>query len=272
VAAAGGGEPAPARRLPGAAAAIVWVIAVSAAAAQTPPPLTSNRPGIGASEALVAPGVFQVETGIQAQGEPPSDEVRWGHTWGQLVVRYGLTPRIELYTAWNGVSLERTRAVGAERNVTGRNDLRVGAKVGVLTEPAHVVTLSLSPAWSFPLGSGPFTSGSNDGSVRLLVARSLRRDWSVSGNLLLNRTSDEDGRYWDNLATAAVARTLTPAVSVFAEVAAALPAQRLSGWTIDGGVAWIARPNLQWDVSAGHTLNDRGDDWFLSAGVTLRRP
>jgi hypothetical protein len=257
------------RRLPG-AAALVWVMAVSAAAAQALPLLTSNRPGIGGSEALVARGVFQVETGIQAQGEPPSDEVRWGQTWGQLVVRFGLTPRVELYTAWNGVSLERTRAVGDERTVTGRNDLRVGTKLGVLTEPTNIMTLSLSPAWSFPLGSGPFTSGSNDGSFRLLVARSLPRDWSVSGNLLLSRTSDEDGRYWDNLATAAVARTLTPAVSVFAEVAAALPAHRLSGWTVDGGIAWVARPDLQWDLSTGHTFNDRGDDWFLSAGVTVR--
>jgi hypothetical protein len=256
------------RHLPG-AAALVWVMAASAAG-QTLPPLTSNRPGIGGSEALVARGALQVETGIQAQGEPPADDVRWAQTWGQLVVRFGLTPRIELYTNWNGVSLERAHAAGDERTLIGRNDLRVGAKLGVLTEPANIMTLSLSPAWSFPLGSGPFTSGSNDGSFRLLVARSLPRDWSVSGNLLLTRTSDEDGRYWDNLATAAVTRTLTPAVSVFAEVAAALPAHRLSGWTIDGGVAWIARPDLQWDVSMGHTLNDRGDDWFLSAGITLR--
>ena len=103
------------------------------------------------------------------------------------------------------------------------------------------------------------------------MARSLPRDWSVGGNLLFTRTSDDDSRGWNNLATAAVTRTLTPAVSVFAEVAAALPAHRLSAWTIDGGIAWIARPDLQWDLSTGHTFNDRGDDWFLSAGVTLRR-
>jgi hypothetical protein len=243
----------------------------ASAAGQTLPPLTSNRPGIGGSEALVARGVFQVETGIQAQLEPPSDEVRWAQTWGQLVVRFGLTPRVELYTNWDGVSLERTRAAGDERSVSGRNDLRIGAKLGVLTEPTNAITLSLSPAWSFPLGSGPFTSGSNDASFRVLVARSLPRDWSVGGNLLFTRASDDDSRYWNNLATAAVARTLTPAVSVFAEVAAALPAHRLSAWTIDGGIAWIARPDLQWDLSTGHTFNDRGDDWFLSAGVTVRR-
>jgi hypothetical protein len=28
---------------------------------------------------------------------------------------------------------------------------------------------------------------------------------------------------------------------------------------------------VQWDVSAGHTFNDRGNDWFVSAGVSLRR-
>ena len=51
-----------------------------------------------------------------------------------------------------------------------------------------------------------------------------------------------------------------------------LLAERPDAWTLDGGVAWVAKPNLQWDVFAGHTLHDRRDDWFVSAGITIRRP
>ena len=37
-------------------------------------------------------------------------------------------------------------------------------------------------------------------------------------------------------------------------------------------IVWVARPNLQWDVSAGHIFHGRDNDWFASAGITLRRP
>ena len=141
-----------------------------------------------------------------------------------------------------------------------------------MSEDRHGLTLSVAPAWSFPVGSEEFTSSSNDGSFRLMWARSLPRDWSVSGNLLFTRTSDEAGRYWDNGAMLGVTRVLTSTVSAFAEVSGVFLADRTDAWTLDAGVAWVARPNLQWDVSAGHIFHSRVDDWFASAGITLRRP
>jgi hypothetical protein len=58
-------------------------------------------------------------------------------------------------------------------------------------------------------------------------------------------------------------------LSAFAEIAVAVLGARPDTWTMDGGVAWVARRNLQWDVSAGHTFDNRGD-WFVSAGITVR--
>ena len=136
-------------------------------------PLTSNRPGIGDSEALVGRGVVQIESGFQAQGEPPGNDRPWTQTWGQLTFRLGLSPRIEIFTGWDGLSLDRVNEDGQSRVVAGGNDFRVGAKLAVLSEERHGLTLTVAPAWSFPVGSEEFTSGSNDGSLRLLWARSL---------------------------------------------------------------------------------------------------
>jgi hypothetical protein len=247
------------------------VPATTAAAQPAAPPLTSNRPGIGDSEALVPAGAIQVEAGVQGQGEPPGDGRRWAQTWGQLAFRFGVTPRIEIFSGWDGLSLERRRGAGTTRTVSGVGDLRLGAKIAVLNEDRHGMTLTISPMLSFPIGSSSFSSGSYDGSFRLLLARSLPRDWSVSGNVLFLRTSDEAGRYWNNAATIGVSRAITASVSAFVEMAGVLLAEQPDAWTIDGGVAWVARPNLQWDVSVGHTFHDRGDDWFVSAGITIRR-
>ena len=71
-----------------------------------------------------------------------------------------------------------------------------------------------------------FTSSSNDGSCRLLWARSLTRDWTVSGNVLFTRTSDAAGRFWDNGVMVGMTRALTSTVSAFAEVSSVLLAER----------------------------------------------
>ena len=249
---------------------VLLLYAIAAGAQNVSPALTSNRPGIADSEALVGRGVIQVEGGAQMQAPPPGDDRRWTQTWGQLAVRVGVMSRLEIFTGWDGLSLDRLNANGESRIVAGGNDLRIGAKVAVLAEDRHHVTLTVAPAWSFPVGSPAFTSSSHDGSFRLLWARSLPSDWSVSGNVLFTRTSDEAGRYWDNGLMIGVTRALTSTVSLFAETAGALLAARPDAWTLDTGAAWIARPNLQWDVSAGHTFDRRGDDWFVSAGITLR--
>jgi Putative MetA-pathway of phenol degradation len=252
------------------AAAVLLLTAISAHAQPAVPPLTSNRPGIGDSEAIVARGAIQVESGVQWQDAPLGEDRRWTQTWGQLTVRVGLTPRLEVFGGWDGLSVDRVRVNGESRLVTGGNDVRLGAKLGVLTEERNGLTLTVAPAWSFPVGSQEFTTNSNDGSLRLLWARSLPQDWLVSGNLLFTRTTDAGQRYWDNGVMLGLSRQITPAVGAFVELSAVLLASQPDAYTTDAGFAWVTSPDLQWDVSAGHTFANRGDDWFVSAGITLR--
>lgn len=258
------------RLAPALAAGALVLLAAAGADAQTP--LTSNRPGIGDSEALIDRGALQIESGMQLQDAPPENDRAWTQTWGQLAVRAGVRRWLELFAGWDGLSLDRVEVDGLSRIESGGNDLRVGVKLALLDEAAHGLTLTVSPAWSFPIGADAFSSNSNDGSLRVLWARSLPRDWSISGNVVSTYTSDEGGRYLDNGVIAGLTRSVTPALSVFAEVATALVAQRPDSWTIDAGLAWAARPNLQWDLSVGRGFHDADERWFVSAGISLRRP
>jgi hypothetical protein len=252
-------------------AGVLLLVAVSARAQTVPPPLTSNRPGIGDSEALVPPRTIQLEIGARGQGGSPDDDRRWRPAWGELTVRFGVVPRIEICGGWDGLSLERVAIEGRVRSDAGGSDLRVGTKLAVLSEDRHRVTLTVAPAWSFPVGADPFTTGSHNGSLRVMLARSLPRDWSVSGNLLFTRTTDAAGRHWATGTMASMTRALTPTVSAFAEISGVLLPVRPDAWTMDTGLAWVASPDLQVDVSAGHTFLNRGDAWFVSAGLTIRR-
>jgi Putative MetA-pathway of phenol degradation len=254
------------------AMAAVAIIVGLCRIAQAQSPLTSNRPGIGDSEALVDRGTIQIESGIQFQQAPPDNERTWTQTWGQLMIRGGLGRRIEIFAGWDGLSLDRISSDGVSRIEAGGNDLRVGAKLALLNEDAHGLTLTIAPAWSFPIGAEEFSSGTNDGSLRVMWARSLPRAWSVSGNLASTYTSDDTSRYFDNTITGGVTRGLTPAVAVFAEVATAVLGAQPDTWTIDAGLAWVSRPNVQWDFSLGRGFHDIDDRWFVSAGISVRRP
>ncbi len=252
--------------------AVGALVLIAAVGVHAQSPLTSNRPGIGDSEALIDRGAFQFESGIQFREAPPDSERAWTQTWGQFTVRLGIRQRLELFAGWDGLSLDRIQIDGISRVESGGNDLRVGAKIAVLDEDAHGVALTVAPAWSFPIGDDEFSSHSNDGSVRLLWARTLPRNWSLGGNVVSTYTSGAEGRYIDNRVTAGLTRALTGKLSVFAEVATALLETQPDSWTVDAGLAWLARPNMQWDVSAGRGFRDQDQSWFLSAGITLRRP
>ena len=235
------------------------------------PPLTSNRPGIADSEELVPSRTFQVEAGGVFQDAPPAGDRRWTQTWGQLTFRYGLARRIEIFGGWDGLSVDRVSFQGQSRVVAGGNDLRVGAKVALLLEETNAVTLTIAPAWSFPIGSEAFTSGSQDPSFRVLWARSLPRGWWIWGNLLWSRLSDATSRYWETGAMIGLTRDLTERLSAFVEASNVLQADRPDNWSADGGLAWVIGVDLQLDFSVGKAFLHRGDDWFVSAGITLRR-
>lgn len=233
------------------------------------PPLTSNRPGIADSEALVPVGALQLEGGLELDEAPSGSDPRWTQTWGELTLRYGVARRIEVFGGWDGLSLDRAFVDGQSRIVAGGNDVLIGTKLSLLTEDAHGFTLTIAPSWSFPLGAEEFTSGSEDPSFRVLWARSLPREWAISGNLLWTRTSDASGRYWETDVMAGLTRSLTGTLSAFVEGSDATRAGHADSWTVDSGLAWVVGLDRQLDVSAGYTPVDHV--WFVSAGITLRR-
>lgn len=238
-------------------------------AAATPPPITSNRPGIGDSEALVGRTIVQLELGVQTGRSISGDERNWTTGWGQSTLRIGIVDPIEVFVTWGGLSVDRDSVEGVTRIETGATYLLMGSKFAVLNESRHGLTLTLAPSFSIPIGGDDSSSGSYDGSLRLLWARSLPKDWDVSGNILFLSTTDETGRHWDNLVTVSGGRSLSSSISAFVELATGLAEPRAS--TVDGGIAWVPRDNVQWDVSAGLLVRGPGQNWFVSGGVTLRR-
>src|SRR5688572_10261158 len=119
-----------------------------------PPQITSNRPGIAESEALMMPGAWQVESGVTVSASTGDgvDHRQW--TIPELTLRAGLTRRVEVFLNATGFVLDVARDTGTSATTTGVSDVQLNAKLGLLTENSNVMTLSVAAGVSFPTGSG----------------------------------------------------------------------------------------------------------------------
>jgi hypothetical protein len=242
--------------------------ALPSTTAAQPPPLTSNRPGIGESEALVPARSVQIEAGTTVARSAADGVLATLVTTPEATVRYGIAPRVEVFAGARGLWL-RERAGGQSLTTRGLSDLAVDLKVGLLDAEHAGATVSLAGGVTLPTGAGAFTSDAVDGSVRLLWSAGLPAEFSLSGNAGVSGPSTPDGRTVAGLASISLSRPLSDRAGWFVELFDALGRRSRDVWTTAGGIAVVAG-ETQLDVSAGRAVRGGAGDWFVSAGLTVR--
>jgi hypothetical protein len=248
-----------------AALALALSALASAVAAQSPPPITSNRPGISESEALVLPHAVQVEAGVTYSALSDDAERHKQVDFPEATIRVGLTERVEVFVAATGYFVDMTADAGTTR---GGSDVQINAKLGLLDRGSF--TLSAATGLSLPIGSAAFSSGGYDPSLRFLWSTSLPRDWSVAGNLVFSDVTIEENRRAAAGASLSTGHPLVHASAWFAELFGNATNDERSLWRLDGGVAIPVRSDFQIDVSGGRTLATGPSSWFLGAGISAR--
>jgi hypothetical protein len=234
------------------------------------PPLTSNRPGIAESEAILIPRAFQIESGFTLAWFSDGDARHRQADLPEAMLRLGLTPRFEIFLNAPNMLWDRASVGGVSERTSGATDLSVNAKVGWLSEGADPLTLSSAFGLSLPVGSNEFSSGGYDPSLRLLWSRSLSGDFGLSGNLDIASVTAGPDRVTAGAASLGLGRGLNDSASWFVELFGDFVEGADTQWQLDGGVAFVPRPDFQIDLSAGRTLRSGPSAWFVAVGITLR--
>jgi len=223
--------------------------------------IASDRPGIGSGSTVVAPGVIQLEGGFSFS----RDELNDTYTLGEALVRIGVRG-IEFELFANSFVITRTDALDDLFEGEGFQDLGLGAKVPLIRDRGDGFALSLQGILITPSGSDLFTGD----------------EWVPAGNLLADiALADDLGLSLNAGYRAGPGRTresfsviVTPALSLGGGVGAYV------GWAgqfsdagdthfAEGGITFLASDDLQLDVNGGWDVET--DDWFLGAGVAVRR-
>jgi hypothetical protein len=221
--------------------AIFVSLALPAAAQEL---ISADRPGIADSSSVVDPHTFQLELGLERDTSPDLATT-------PLLLRYGLTKQLELRFETAGWA----HAAGHD----GLAPASLGVKYHFLDKPSLAVIARVFP----PSGSGIFRSHETSADLRLAADRDLSEQWSVEGNLGVQRDEGENSA----TAAATLQYNISPKFNVFVDAGATSSPSSL---LIDGGAAWIVGKDLQFDVSVGWGAHGDAPERFIAAGFARR--
>lgn len=246
---------------------------------EEPGELVTDRPDQTESASVVAPGFFQLETGVLfTREDADGQEIDVLEGPGTLA-RIGLGNRTELRLAWAGLV-----EVDAKGELDGVADAELGGKVILRTGADGGPEVAFLTGVSLPVGDDELTSDRYDPSFRLSVAHDLSDRVSLGYNLGMawssEATAEEDGgeavreTFSRFVYTAALGFALGERLGAFAEVFGEEPvdAPGSSAVSVDGGFTYLVRPNLQLDLFGGAGLTDDAADWFVGTGLSVRWP
>jgi hypothetical protein len=225
-----------------------------------------ERPDFTESTEVVGKGVIQFENGLTVERDHGTNNV----TAGETLVRVGISKRVELRFGGDGFLAQGNPGIPS---VYGYSDVELAAKFTVFRQGSHTPAVSLIPMLSVPAGSKEFSSGSYDPTLKVAMARELRRGFSLSGNLNFSSLGSEDGRFLQTAISASLEHELGHGFGAYGEVfgLTALEKGGSAAWIANTGVCRLIGKDAQVDVRVGKRLTTAGPDLFWGVGIAIRQ-
>ena len=252
------------------------VIAMSAlcateVSAQTiPAPISTDRPDFTESSTLVPAGWGQLEAGITltATGRKSGDGTSL--SWPELLLRYGVTSRLELRVAQSLATISPPTALGSP--YTGLTDLYLGVKLGLGAQRGVRPELALMAQATVPIGDARLSGLVVLPGMALLAGWGLSPLWSLGAGIQVNQVPDNA---YEIAPSVTVGRSLSSRVKGYFEVYPFIPVaagtNAEAAYFTNAGLSWLLTNNVQLDARFGVGLNAAADRSFVGIGFAIRR-
>jgi len=229
-------------------------------------PLTTDRPDFTESALTVPRGLWQLEMGYTFAREPAMRT----HSPGELLVRAGLSDRIELRLGVGSYVTE----LGAFGTRGGLSDSSLGLKIGLLRSApdAGRTDLALIVFSSLPTGNEQIGSGHPEFGATFTAGRVLNERVAIGVNVGYVRAVDNGDRFDQLTGSVSFGYGISQRLGAYLE-AFALSATTASGDRrsfLNAGMTYLITPELQLDGRIGHGLNGNRPDYFTGLGASVR--
>jgi len=257
-----------------------WMLAAGLAGApgvRAEEPLSTDRPDFTESSDVMAPGRWQLETGLQHE-RTQSDGVQLHTLTTPTLLRLGVGHAMEVRLETDGAVRNDSTdtASGATRRERGCADLSLGLKWRM--QEGDEARGAPAIAWLVHVdvdsGSRAFRGQGARPSLRVVAEWELPQEFSVGVMPGLRFDKGDDGRrFTSGQLSMTVSRALSPTWHAFAELAGAdlgARPQRDPVRFFDTGLTWQAGESLQLDLSVTHGLTPAAPDFAWGVGLSLR--
>ncbi len=238
-----------------------WVGALPAMADNSP---GFDRPGLGFSPTVLAPGQLAYEQGLPTWHHNIDGGVRSDQYAADSLLRLGMGENLELQLGGSLYNHLRQRGNGQSYSSHGHGDSNLALKLALPSSNAN---------WNWGLlGGVEFTDGARD-------FRNARRQYSLA--LDANRQLDDRhvlGYYaqWQHmggqssyLAAANYNYALTTQLNVYGEAVLQHDPANGNGSLIGTGLAWMSGSRVQLDGWCRHRLGGHADQWQAGLGIAV---
>jgi hypothetical protein len=259
-------------RWPTASLAAIAAVALSTGTASElfgEEPLVTDRPDFTESSSTVGKGHVQLEGGVTTA---ELDETTRVTTAGELLVRWGLTDRLEARFLLPTYAWESNGGP----DVAGFVDSAIGIKYQLKTPHGGGVIdgleASLIASTTLPTASGDFDSSKLQPVAVAAVSWELGRTTGLGMNFGIARPADDGDRFTSAWVSAALGVGLSDASSVFFELYGfdREEARGPNTLTFQTGLVHLLSDDLQLDLRLARRLSDDGPDLLIGAGVSWR--
>lgn len=243
-----------------------------ALAAQAPAvPIITDRPDFTESSSLVPAHRLQFESGYTwTEASRSSSGGDGSGTWPELLVRYGLSRRLELRLGESYTSI--SPPAGQGRRFTARDDLYLGMKIALGVQRGSRPQFAILAQATLPTGDARTTANATLPGLGVLAGWVLSPQLSLDLGVEVNRVQ---GDAWELAPSASLSYSFSARLGGFTEWYGLIPLQSGSGAATphhaDAGLFLLLSPDLQLDARVGAGLNDAADRYFFGFGFAIRR-
>ena len=259
----------------------IWLFALVAAAvpasAEERRDLCPDRPGLGTPACTVDAGAVMLEVGLAGWTLDRGAGSRAdAFTFGDALLRAGLTPSLEVQVGWTmlGHVRERDRATGDVTRRTRTGDVTLSLRQNLVNPDGSGFSAAMMPYATLPVGGDGV--GAGDWGAGLIVPVSFELgavslgftphvDAAVDG--------DGDGRHLAYGSVAGLGFGLSDDISMAAEVSLTRdrdPDGRTTEALAGLSAGWQPDADSQWDLGANIGLNRDSPDIELYFGFARR--
>ncbi len=248
----------------------------AAALSSDVPALCTDRPTKATSACTVPKGMVQIESDLINFTRIKIGGVKIDTIlYSSPTIKYGIGDSTDIEASITPYETIRIHGGGfGIASIGGVGDLYLKVKQR-LTDPSATNQFALVPYIKIPTAKLGIGNRKVEGGLIGTGQFGLGNGFTLTVSPEADLLSDGDflGRHVQLVGALNLGKALSSNMSALVEVWSAQnfdPSGTVHQYSIDGGLAWVARPNLQFDVGANFGLNQATPDVQVYAGVSTR--